>query len=90
MLTWGIGTAAVLRGVLILLGVELVKEFEPLLLVFSAILLFSSYQLLSVGDDDEDEVRPPPGLPGAQPSTYCTRTREGPCSQHARPPGTRP
>ncbi len=58
MLTWGIGTAAALRGVLILLGVELVKEFEPLLLVFAAILLFSSYKLLSAGDDDDDEVWP--------------------------------
>ncbi|KAG2489077.1 hypothetical protein HYH03_012513 [Edaphochlamys debaryana] len=55
VLTWGIGTAAVLRAVLIVLGVELVTEFEPLLLVFAGILLFSSWKLLTATDDDDDE-----------------------------------
>ncbi|KAG2438021.1 hypothetical protein HXX76_005635 [Chlamydomonas incerta] len=56
VLTWGIATAAVLRAVLIVLGVELVREFEPLLLFFAAILLFSSFKLLTAsgGDDDDD------------------------------------
>lgn len=55
VLTWGIMTAAVLRAVLIVAGVELVAEFEPLLLGFAGILLFSSWKLLTAGDEDEDE-----------------------------------
>lgn len=53
-LFWGILTAAVLRLVMILLGVELIQLFEPLLLLFAGILLFSCYKLLFAGDDDED------------------------------------
>lgn len=53
VLSWGIATAAVLRAVLIILGVELVREFQPLLLVFAGILLFSSFKLLTVNTDDD-------------------------------------
>lgn len=55
VLTYGIATAAVLRAVMIILGVELLTEFEPLLLVFAGILLFSSFQLLIAGDDEDEE-----------------------------------
>ncbi|PNH08946.1 hypothetical protein TSOC_004468 [Tetrabaena socialis] len=55
VLTWGIATAAVLRAVLIILGVELINEFEPLLLLFAGILLFSSFKLLTAGGDDDDD-----------------------------------
>jgi len=55
VLTWGIATAAVLRAVMIVLGVELIEKFEPILAVFAAILLFSSYKLLTEGDGDEEE-----------------------------------
>jgi len=54
VLSYGILTAAVLRFVLIALGSELIQQFEPLLLVFAVILLWSAYKLL-VEDDDEDE-----------------------------------
>jgi TerC family integral membrane protein len=54
VLTWGIATAAVLRLVLIVLGTELIQQFEPLLVLFAGILLYSSYKLV-FGDDDEDE-----------------------------------
>lgn len=54
VLTWGIATAAVLRLVLIVLGTELIQQFEPLLVVFAVILLFSSYKLI-FGDNDQDE-----------------------------------
>lgn len=55
VLTYGIATAAVLRAVMIILGVELLTEFEPLLLVFAGILLFSSFQLLTASEDDDEE-----------------------------------
>lgn len=45
VLQWGIGTAAVLRAVLIVLGVEIIAEFEPVLLVFAGILLLSSFKV---------------------------------------------
>lgn len=54
-LFWGILTAAVLRLIMIVLGVELIQVFEPLLLLFAGILLFSSYKLLKGGDDDGDD-----------------------------------
>jgi TerC family integral membrane protein len=55
VLTYGIATAAVLRLIMILLGVELIQSFEPLLLVFALILLWSAYGLLFKGDEDEDD-----------------------------------
>lgn len=58
VLKYGIGTAAVLRLVMILLGSELIESWKPVLLLFAGILLFSSYKLLASGDsadaDDED------------------------------------
>ena len=54
VLSYGILTAAVLRFVLIALGSELIQQFEPLLLVFAVILLWSAYKLL-VEDDEDDE-----------------------------------
>jgi TerC family integral membrane protein len=55
VLTYGIATAAVLRLIMILLGVELIQKFEPLLVVFALILLWSAYGLLTKGDEDEDD-----------------------------------
>ena len=54
VLNYGIATAAALRAVMILLGTELVQRFEPVLLLFALVLLWSAYGLL-VGDDDDDE-----------------------------------
>ena len=56
VLTYGIGTAAILRLVMILLGSELIESWKPVLLLFAGILLLSSYKLLtSGGEDAEDE-----------------------------------
>lgn len=46
VLSYGIWTAAVLRLVLIVLGVDIVERFEPVLLLFAAILIYSSLKLL--------------------------------------------
>ncbi|KAI8465503.1 MAG: integral membrane protein TerC family-domain-containing protein [Monoraphidium minutum] len=54
VLSYGIATAAVLRAVMILLGTELVERFEPVLVLFAGILLWSAYGLL-FGKEDEDE-----------------------------------
>jgi len=57
-LNYGIAGSIVLRGLFIFAGLAAVDAFRPLLLGFSAFLLFSSYQLLSDadGDDDDDEL----------------------------------
>jgi len=54
VLTWGIVSAAVLRAVFIVSGVELIQLFQPVLALFAAILILSSVKLL-VQKDDEDE-----------------------------------
>ena len=57
-LNYGITGSIVLRGVFIFAGLAAVSAFNPLLLGFSAFLLFSSYQLLT-GDDDDDDLELP-------------------------------
>jgi len=52
-LNLGIIGAVVLRAFFIFAGLAAVKAFEPLLFVFSAILLYSSYTVL-FGSDEED------------------------------------
>ncbi len=46
VLSYGIGTAAILRLILIILGADAVEKWKPILLVFSGILLYSSFNLL--------------------------------------------
>jgi len=51
----GIYGAVVLRAIFIFLGLAAIKAFEPLLLIFSGFLVYSSFKALTAGDDDEDE-----------------------------------
>ncbi|KAL4438500.1 hypothetical protein ABPG77_000148 [Micractinium sp. CCAP 211/92] len=55
VLTYGIATAAILRLVLIVAGVDIVERFEPVMLLFAGILILSSAKLLFSGDDDDEE-----------------------------------
>ncbi|PSC74363.1 thylakoid membrane chloroplastic [Micractinium conductrix] len=55
VLTYGIATAAVLRLVLIVAGVDIVERFEPVLLLFAGILLLSSAKLLFAGGEEDEE-----------------------------------
>lgn len=55
VLTYGLISAAVLRAIMILGGAALIENFEPVLLGFAGVLLFSSFKLLSADDDDDDE-----------------------------------
>jgi len=65
-LNLGIIGAVVLRAFFIFAGLAAVKAFEPLLLVFSAILLYSSYTVLVSSEDDEenDDEEPPEVIQG--------------------------
>jgi tellurite resistance protein TerC len=55
VLVWGIIGAMVLRAIMILAGSALVKQFESVMLIFAAILLFSGGKLLFKGDEEDDD-----------------------------------
>uniref|UniRef100_A0A1D2ABY5 Thylakoid membrane protein TERC, chloroplastic n=1 Tax=Auxenochlorella protothecoides TaxID=3075 RepID=A0A1D2ABY5_AUXPR len=55
VLTYGIASAAVLRLVLIGAGSSIIGRFKPLLVVFAAILMVSSFKLLTRGDGEGDD-----------------------------------
>ena len=69
-----------LRGVFIFAGLAAVSAFNPLLLGFSAFLLFSSYQLLT-GDDDDDDLELPQLVVDLLERLPMTKTFEG--TQHS-------
>jgi len=52
VLFWGILTALILRGSLILIGAALISQFKWILLLFGAFLVFAGIKMLW-GDDDE-------------------------------------
>ena len=52
-LKWGIIGAILMRGVMILVGVELIERFRHIVLLFAGILLFSAYKLLVEGGEEE-------------------------------------
>lgn len=54
VLTYGLLSAAFLRLSLIVIGAELVTNFQPVLLAFGGLLLYSSYGLLTKGKEDEE------------------------------------
>mmetsp|Transcript_18948 Transcript_18948/g.48480 ORF Transcript_18948/g.48480 Transcript_18948/m.48480 type:complete len:417 (-) Transcript_18948:608-1858(-) len=58
-LNYGITGSIVLRGFFIFAGLAAVQAFNPLLLFFSAFLIFSSYQLLTGEDAEEEEAELP-------------------------------
>ena len=54
ILFWGIAGAMVMRGIFILLGAKLVEQFEFVLYVFGAFLLYSGFKMLLKKDDDDE------------------------------------
>ncbi len=54
LLFWGVLGAFVLRGTLILGGAALVREFEWLLYLFGAFLLWTAYKLIRGGEDEPE------------------------------------
>ena len=55
-LNWGIIGALVMRAVMILAGAEAVSRAEWVLLVFAAILIFSSFKLLTEEEDGDEDL----------------------------------
>ncbi len=53
-LFWGIFGALVMRFVFILLGVQIITKFEPLLIGFGAFLIYTGIKILSGGDEESD------------------------------------
>eukprot|EP00210_Caulerpa_lentillifera_P001161 g1117.t1 len=56
VLNYGFITAGILRLIMIVLGVELIESFNVLFLVFAALLVYSSLQLLLSNDDDDEDL----------------------------------
>jgi predicted tellurium resistance membrane protein TerC len=55
VLNWGIIGSIVMRATMIGIGSVALKEVHEVLLVFAAILLYSSFQVITGDDDDEEE-----------------------------------
>jgi tellurite resistance protein TerC len=56
VLFWGILGALVMRGVMIGVGVEAVREFEFLIYIFGAFLIFTAIKLLKGGGPEEGDI----------------------------------
>jgi tellurite resistance protein TerC len=59
VLFWGIMGALVMRGLMIWLGVELIKRFDWMLYVFGAFLVFTGVKMMIVGDEGVHPERNP-------------------------------
>jgi len=53
VLFWGIFGALIMRTIFVFAGISLINHFEPILLVFGVILLYSGYKLLKTREEDE-------------------------------------
>jgi tellurite resistance protein TerC len=59
VLFWGILGALVMRAAMILLGTALLREFDWIMILFGAFLIWSGYKMLrSVMKDDEEDIDP--------------------------------
>jgi tellurite resistance protein TerC len=54
VLFWGILTALILRGVMIVLGAALISRFEFLITIFGAFLLYTAYKMATEGEREID------------------------------------
>ena len=54
VLTWGIIGAVVMRGIMIVLGIQMIERFQLITLLFAAVLLVSAYKLLTENSEEED------------------------------------
>jgi len=55
VLSFGIIGAMIMRAFMIVAGATAIEDFEPVLLVFAGILIFSSYKLLAANADEDEE-----------------------------------
>lgn len=56
VLRWGLIAAVVLRGIFIFTGLAIVERFEPVLLVFAGVLLYSAYGLFFEEEEEEEDL----------------------------------
>ena len=56
VLRWGLIVAAVLRAVFIYAGLAMVESFKPVLLVFAALLVYSSVKMMMVGEEEDEDL----------------------------------
>ncbi|KAJ8600140.1 hypothetical protein CTAYLR_008260 [Chrysophaeum taylorii] len=54
-LSYGLVGAVACRAVFVVLGAAAIQSFRPVLLVFAGILVFASFKLLTVEENDDDE-----------------------------------
>merc|ERR1719331_2148449 len=55
VLFWGIIGAIVMRAFMVAVGAAAIHQYRPLLLVCAAVLIYSTYQVFFMEEDDEDE-----------------------------------
>jgi tellurite resistance protein TerC len=66
VLFWGILGAIIMRGVLIVVGASLLQQFEWIIYIFGAFLIYTGIKLSRQSDDEEPEVGNNPILRLAQ------------------------
>ena len=54
VLFWGILGALVMRGVMILVGTALIREFDWVMIIFGLFLVYSGWQMLRAADEEPD------------------------------------
>jgi tellurite resistance protein TerC len=59
VLFWGILGALLMRGLMIIAGVQLVQEFQWILILFGAFLVYSGYKMLTSDDSGPDPEKNP-------------------------------
>jgi len=56
VLRWGLIAAVILRGIFIFAGLAVVERFKGVLLLFSGVLLYSAYGILTEDGDEEEDL----------------------------------
>jgi len=56
VLFWGVLGAIILRGILIMLGVEIVQSFHPILYLFGAFLVFTGMKMFLAKEEDKENI----------------------------------
>ncbi|WP_159999029.1 TerC family protein [Roseomonas sp. 18066] len=59
VLFWGILGALLMRGIMILVGTALMREFDWMMILFGLFLIWSGWKMLRAADDEEDPTESP-------------------------------
>merc|ERR1711937_530556 len=66
VLFWGIIGAIVMRAFMVAVGAAAIHQYRPLLLVCAAVLLWSTYQVFFMDEDDDEDIDSNPAVKIAQ------------------------